>query len=130
MGVPAGLGGGGRTCHVLVSLITLAEDVVKDGVPVGQLQVSGEVEALMSWLGGCGWGCGCLALGLGLLGGLLLLLLLALPRLQLGLALCCSAADQCLILAVRLVAARLCCWLCGCTRLGTSCPGSGSCLLC
>jgi hypothetical protein len=78
-GVPPGLGGGGHTCSVL---IIITEDVVKGSELVDQGQAI-VAEALVGWLGGCGWGCCCCALGLhcllllrlwgllGLLGGLL-----------------------------------------------------------
>jgi hypothetical protein len=59
-GVHPGLGGVGRTCRAWVSLVTLPEDVVKDGELVGQGQAS-VAGLLVSWLGGCGWGCGCCA---------------------------------------------------------------------
>ncbi len=39
-GVHPGLGGVGRTCGAWVSLVTLPEDVVKDGELVGQGQAS------------------------------------------------------------------------------------------
>ncbi len=51
-----GLGGVGRTCRAWASLVTLPEDVVKDGELVGQGQAS-VAGLLVSWLGGCGWGC-------------------------------------------------------------------------
>jgi hypothetical protein len=39
-GVHPGLGGVGRTCRAWASLVTLPEDVVKDGELVGQGQAS------------------------------------------------------------------------------------------
>jgi hypothetical protein len=67
-GVHPGLGGRvGRTCRAWVSLVTLPEDVVKDGELVGQGKVS-VAGLLVSWLGSCGWGCWCCAfVGLGML---------------------------------------------------------------
>jgi hypothetical protein len=104
-GVPPGLGGGGHTCSVL---IIITEDVVKGSELVDQGQAI-VAEALVGWLGGCGWGCCCCALGLhcllllrlwgllGLLGGLLPGLR---PSLARGLGWWCPAADQHLVLAV------------------------------